>query len=310
LILVAANNAGSTLAQGLPASGAGSTTVVLATGTGALFPTLSGSEAFKLTMLDAATETLTEILLVTAISADTLTVIRGQEGTTARAWNVGDLANNFWTAGTFEATVQADQFQLGTYDLGTAGGTGGAWTASLPSDLTELVNGMRVRLAALNTQVLTLNLTLGATATGVIDVVMPSFAVAGGYEAVAPGVIPAAGFVIELTYNTVENAWVMSPIAHPELQARAWIHFDGATIIKSANIATWTRASAGVYNFTFANELIDSSWGITWGSDGTIATALASVGASPTIGGGTINGFDTNTGAAKDVAGTVVFWDT
>lgn len=98
LQLLAANNAQSVLAAGISAS---ATSLTLNTGTGALFPSpVSGTSFFKLTLIDAATGQLTEIVHVTARTGDTMTIERGQEGTTARAWSANDIAANMMTAGT------------------------------------------------------------------------------------------------------------------------------------------------------------------------------------------------------------------
>lgn len=98
LQLLAANNAQSVLAAGISAS---ATSLTLNTGTGALFPSpVSGTSFFKLTLIDAATGQLTEIMHVTARTGDTMTIERGQEGTTARAWSANDIAANMMTAGT------------------------------------------------------------------------------------------------------------------------------------------------------------------------------------------------------------------
>ena len=98
LQLLAANNAQSVLAAGISAS---ATSLTLNTGTGALFPSpVSGTSFFKLTLVDAATGQLSEIVHVTAKSGDVLTIARGQEGTSARAWSANDIAANMMTAGT------------------------------------------------------------------------------------------------------------------------------------------------------------------------------------------------------------------
>lgn len=52
-----------------------------------------------ITLRDAATRANTEIVYATAITGTTLTVVRGQEGTTAQAWAVGDYAYSGVTAG-------------------------------------------------------------------------------------------------------------------------------------------------------------------------------------------------------------------
>lgn len=98
-----ANDASSTLAA--PISNT-ATSLTLASGTGALFPNPSTNQQFTLTMNDAATGLLTEIMLCTARSGDTLTVTRAQEGTVALNWLAGDLAANLCTAGTMAAMLQ------------------------------------------------------------------------------------------------------------------------------------------------------------------------------------------------------------
>lgn len=98
LTLLAANNAQTVLAAGISSS---ATSLTVNTGTGSLFPSpVAGSSFFKLTIIDAATGSLTEIIHVTARSGDVFTIQRGQEGTTARAWSANDIVANMMTAGT------------------------------------------------------------------------------------------------------------------------------------------------------------------------------------------------------------------
>ncbi|MHB7031923.1 glycine-rich domain-containing protein [Enterobacter roggenkampii] len=106
LTLLAANNAQTVLAAGINSS---ATTMTVNTGTGALFPTPSaGANYFKLTLIDAATGLLNEIVHVTARTGDTMTIVRAQEGTTARAWSANDIAANMMTAGSFSVLAQLD----------------------------------------------------------------------------------------------------------------------------------------------------------------------------------------------------------
>ncbi|MFV4863523.1 hypothetical protein [Citrobacter portucalensis] len=77
------------------------TSLTVNAGTGTLFPSpVAGSSFFKLTIIDAATGTLTEIIHVTARNGDVFTIQRGQEGTVPRAWSANDIAANMMTAGT------------------------------------------------------------------------------------------------------------------------------------------------------------------------------------------------------------------
>lgn len=85
MVMKFTNNATSTLASGISS---GATSLSVATGQGALFPTLGGSDYFYCTL--ANTGGTVEIVKVTARSTDTFTVTRAQDGTSAVAWNTGD----------------------------------------------------------------------------------------------------------------------------------------------------------------------------------------------------------------------------
>lgn len=81
------NNAGSTLASGISNS---ATSLTVATGDGSKFPSLSGGDVFYAT-LAKQDDSVLEVVKVTARSANTFTVARAQDGTTAAAWSAGDL---------------------------------------------------------------------------------------------------------------------------------------------------------------------------------------------------------------------------
>lgn len=98
LTLLAANNAQTVLAAGISST---ATSLTVNAGTGTLFPSpVAGTSFFKLTIIDAATGSLTEIVHVTALAGDVFTIQRGQEGTVPRAWSANDIAANMMTAGT------------------------------------------------------------------------------------------------------------------------------------------------------------------------------------------------------------------
>ena len=89
------NNAASTLASSILI---GATSLTVATGTGALFPTLTGSNFFYCTLQNTAGTTV-EIVKVTARSTDTFTIVRAQESTSASAFASGDKVELRLTAG-------------------------------------------------------------------------------------------------------------------------------------------------------------------------------------------------------------------
>lgn len=102
-----ANNATGSLATSASNS---AVTLTLATGQGAKFPSPTSGNHFMLTLvgLDGnGNENAWEIVRVTARSNDVLTVVRGQEGTTAVAWNAGTRVELRATAGTFDTLTDA-----------------------------------------------------------------------------------------------------------------------------------------------------------------------------------------------------------
>ena len=79
------NNASGTLAAAITS---GATTLTLTSGQGALFPTLGVGDYCWCTLVDTSNNV--EIIKVTARSTDTLTMTRGQDNTTARAFAIND----------------------------------------------------------------------------------------------------------------------------------------------------------------------------------------------------------------------------
>jgi hypothetical protein len=106
--LLYANNAAGTLSAGITA---GSTSLTLNAGQGAIFPL---SPQFYVTLTDAATQTLIEIVLVTAVAGDIFSITRGQDGTSALSWNAGDIVSQRTTAAELRGFENAAEglFQL------------------------------------------------------------------------------------------------------------------------------------------------------------------------------------------------------
>jgi hypothetical protein len=116
-----ANNAGSVLASALSSS---AETAILAPGTGILFPNPAAGQYFQGTFVSQGNQTIREIVTVTGMSGDTITAMaRGQEGTAAIPWGVGDYFQILITAGTLKAL----QSQI----VGSLPITGGALTGPI-----------------------------------------------------------------------------------------------------------------------------------------------------------------------------------
>ena len=89
------NNAAGTLASGITNS---ATSLTLNAGQAALFPNPVAPDTFFATLTDAATETLIEIVSVTAVSGNVMSIVRAQDGTSAQSWNAGDILSQRVTA--------------------------------------------------------------------------------------------------------------------------------------------------------------------------------------------------------------------
>ena len=112
------NNAKTTLSAGITNV---ATSIPVAAGYGALFPAPSGSDFFYATLTDVSNNI--EIVKVTSRSTDTMTAVRGQEGTTARAYLTGDKFQLRITAASLTAFVQLAGTQtLTNKTIDTAGG--------------------------------------------------------------------------------------------------------------------------------------------------------------------------------------------
>ncbi|HHA3412327.1 TPA: hypothetical protein ACODJW_002962 [Salmonella enterica subsp. enterica serovar Muenchen] len=127
----------------------------------------------KITLTDAK-ETVFEVCHLTAVNNDMLTVIRGQEGTTAKGWSLNDVIANFATRGSENQFVQIEELQSGHYVAGVAGGTENNLTLELPA--TYFVNGgadwtLRTPLVVIpalnNTGASTLQLMMGGRVLGI-----------------------------------------------------------------------------------------------------------------------------------------------
>lgn len=85
-----ANNAAGTLAAPITNT---SVALTLNVGQAALFPVPASPQVFYVTLTDAATQSLIEIVQVTAVAGNIFSIVRGQDGTLAQSWNTGDIVS-------------------------------------------------------------------------------------------------------------------------------------------------------------------------------------------------------------------------
>ena len=169
-----ANNAATTLASGITNS---ATSLTVASGTGTLFPTLTGSQYFYCT-LQGASGTPTEIIKVTAVATDTFTIVRAQDGTTASAFSTGDKvelrlvranlntypviseANTFSATQTFGKNIVETSTAMGSTAIDLSTGNYFSYTVSTTTTFTITNNASS---GSVNT--LVLDLTNGGSST-------------------------------------------------------------------------------------------------------------------------------------------------
>lgn len=105
------NNASATLASSITSA---ATSITVSTGMGSLFPALTSGLYFYATLTDSSNNL--EIVKVTGRAADVLTVVRAQEGTTARAYAAADKIELRITAAVLNNFAQLDGTQTLTGD--------------------------------------------------------------------------------------------------------------------------------------------------------------------------------------------------
>jgi hypothetical protein len=175
------NNAFATLAAGINSS---ATSITVTSGQGARFPSLTASDYFYATLVDTSNNL--EIVKCTARSTDVLTVVRGQESTTARAYSTGDRIEIRLTAQTFLDASAPYPSQTGNSGkFLSTNGSDPSWGTPTPANVSDQSN----------------------TSTGYFD--LPS-----GSTAQRPG-SPGAGMIRHNTttgyteyYDTGSSSWV------------------------------------------------------------------------------------------------------
>lgn len=145
-----ANNGASTLAGGITDD---ATSLSVQTGDAAKFAALGGSDWFYATLFDASNNR--EIVKVTARAGADLTIVRGVDGTTARAWDAGTRIEMRFNKAAIEdvtepgarvndataATAMADGDKVGFWQAAS-----GAWRAITWANLYEAI---RTKLGAM-----------------------------------------------------------------------------------------------------------------------------------------------------------------
>jgi hypothetical protein len=162
-------------------------------------------------MTDVATQLIHEIMFCTHRSGDTLTVIRGTEGTTPKGWLAGDIVSNLITASLVNNyVVQPDTLQNVEFTYAPATGTSDAILLTIPSMLTSIPDGMAISFRAIfanTTATPTIQITLGTNLQSAINIVKLD------NQALLSGDIQA-NMICNVVYNNQYSKWVLlNPIS-------------------------------------------------------------------------------------------------
>ena len=178
------NNAKSNLASGINNV---ATSVTLTTGKGALFSSPTGGD-YELVTLSNREGSLVEIVKMTSRSTDTLTIVRGQEGTIALSWTTLDTIEGRITRDTLKAFPQ---FDFG----GNARGTDSVNLQPRRLNAANVASGASAIAIGFDTKASSLNsIALGASSvsSGSSSVTFGSSSTSSGDQSVCVGVSSTA----------------------------------------------------------------------------------------------------------------------
>jgi hypothetical protein len=242
LTLLFSNDAGSTLAGGINDT---ATSALLQSGTGDRFPNPSLGDYFKLTFISQSSSQDKEIVHVTSRTGDTITIVRGREGTPARSWIAGDFARHMVTADSMAAMTQ--NINLFNTAGGYAGDTGTANAviatfSPVPPDITAYSGALlRIRRATqINTGAVTLqvNTQAGPETRSLVN--------AGGIPLI-PGQLTGPTMFI-CVYDPIGDAFRLQSFSYPPV---------GMKVLLLADVTFYVNAGTGNDS---NNGLVSAPW--------------------------------------------------
>lgn len=263
----------------------GATIITLAAGAGSLFtPGPTGTQYFVATFTDAATGLINEIVHVTNVSGDVLTIVRAQEGTSALTWQVGDNFGNLITAGALatietEAAPTADKWTTArtlsfTGDVTGTGSVDGSANVAFPMTGVQAAKLTTARTLAMTgdaSWTVTFDGSVAVTAAGTLATVNLAPGVTGDATHVAQVTTNGKGLVTAQASVAIQSATTAQPgLAQLVSTAVDATLADATKALTAAAIATLMPQALGASGHVQLPGGLIVQWG-------TVAIAVAAV---------------------------------
>lgn len=270
-IFTFSNNVNTTLAG---AVSTGATMITLAS-TQNLPTSIPSGQVLVITLNDAATRGNYEIVYATAISGATLTVLRGQEGTSALAWLTGDYAFSPPTAGQMSSMGQlsANNTWGGSNNfnnpvaVGNATSSGHAITKGQAESEFALINGS----ATQQFNVQTAGVSTNAVPIGQIPSLFPSSIGQNGYKKYPDTNSPTGYFIEQWGFGTYPTQLTTTgqnfPIAFPNTCLNMTCSFGTAIPLTSFTSCGAAPTSNSQFAISVAAGAAGSD-GVYWNAKG------------------------------------------
>jgi hypothetical protein len=223
-----ANNAVGALASSINSS---VTEITLGSGEGALFPTPTGDEYFYVVVYDASNNR--EIMKVTSKATNTFTVVRGQDGTSARSFAANDAVELRMVAASENNFGQKDSENTWAEDQTFSGAVN---ASSFTVTNTATLNGA---------------MAVGGTATFNGAVALSSDPTISGVKQPIP-----AGSVMLFYQNTAPVGWTIAGAPNEGWNDNAVRAVSGTA---NGGIQGGTRTGASPYSNVFAVRTLNAS---------------------------------------------------
>lgn len=272
--IVLADNAFGTIASGLAV---GDTTLAFTTGHGARFPAVAAGQVLYCTLLNSTN--VLEVVKVTAhtAGADSATMVRGANGTSAKTWSAGDRIEARWTSEVLKR-LQDEALKKTTLSTGDSGAT---FTGAMTTTAIGYVTGLVYALTSSTTNSGTTP-TINLDSLGAVTVVLNGGAALAASQMPVNGLYEYDGTNFVLLNQTPESPPAAASQAQMEAAsstttyaspgrvnyhpgaAKAWCYVTVSggvsTLAASHNVSSITDVGTGNFRINFTTAFASANY--------------------------------------------------